>query len=383
MDFFDKSTYRNGRFASRPEGKGKKLIDVLRWVWTRQARPWPRWREASALPRDCEQQPSSSSATWINHSTVLLKLGGTTILTDPIFSNHVGPLPWLGIKRKIPPSHTLQSLPPIDIILISHNHYDHLDAFSIKTLVSLYNPLIIVPLKNAPLLKSLGSSRVIELDWWENYQFNPGLNVTLTPALHWSRRSLRDTCRSLWGSFVIENTSEPVAKLFDAENRPFGGCCGCFSSPTLLGRPPSKRPGQVLGQVLPGLATASKIIDFPLPWSFATGSSHKVFFAGDTGYHSHFQKIYQKFGPMDLSFLPIGAYEPRWFMKEAHMNPADAVQAHLDLHSKLSVGIHFGTFRLTDEGIDDPIHDLKAALEQTQIDPSSFIAPSLGQTVSI
>ncbi|MGH2613204.1 MAG: MBL fold metallo-hydrolase, partial [Rhabdochlamydiaceae bacterium] len=286
MDFFEKSTVRKGRFVSLPEGRPKGFLDALKWKWTSQAKAWPQSTESTALPRNSDLAAHQTSSTWINHSTVLLKSNNVTILTDPVFSNYVGPFSWLAVKRKTPPSQPLHSLPPIDIVLISHNHYDHLDAFSIKTLASLWNPLIVTPLGNGSLLKSLGCTRVIELDWWENYQFNSTLSIKLTPALHWSRRSLWDTCRALWGSFVIE----------------------------------------------------SKLL--------------KIYFAGDTGYHSHFQKIHQRFGPMDLSFLPIGAYEPRWFTKESHMNPVDAVQAHLDLHSKLSVGIHFGTFPLTDEGID-------------------------------
>ncbi len=316
MDFFEKSTFRNGRFISIPEGKSKTLADVIKWKWTSEPKAWPKWRHLSALPLQ-EIDANQNSATWISHSTVLLKIHGQTILTDPVFSNRIGPHPWLGIKRKTPPGKTIESLPPIDIILISHNHYDHLDAFSIKAILSSNNPLVIAPLGNGTLLRSLGCTRVIELDWWDSFQATPLLNIALTPALHWSRRTLWDTCQALWGGFVIQ-------------------------SPPL-----------------------------------------KIFFAGDTGYHDHFQKIHQKFGPMDFSLLPIGAYEPKWFMKDAHMDPADAIQAHLDLHSKQSMGIHFGTFRLTDEGIDDPVDELKMVLVKAKVDPLSFTAPLLGQTITI
>jgi L-ascorbate metabolism protein UlaG (beta-lactamase superfamily) len=317
MDFFERSTLRNGRYISLPEGGGKGLLDVLKWKLRSRPTPWPTWRELPALPERAEPLSNQVSVTWISHSTVLIKIDGFTILTDPVFSDYAGPLRWLGVKRKTPPSHTIASLPPIDVVLISHNHYDHLDASSIRALVSLYNPLIVTPLGNGALLKSLGSTRVTELDWWESVSVGPLLNIGVTPALHWSRRSLFDTCRALWGGFVIQN------------------------------------------------------------------KSFKVFFAGDTGYHSHFKMIHQKFGPMDLSLLPIGAYEPRWFMKEFHMDPADAVQAHLDLQSKLSVGIHFGTFQLTDEGIDAPVHDLEEALINANIPSSHFIAPLLGQTIVV
>lgn len=317
MDFFDKSTFKKGRFSSPPDTKGKSLVDVLKWKWTSNVKPWNSSSWPSALQKDLVQNTTTHSATWITHSTVLLKLDGCTVLTDPMFSNFAGPFPWLAVKRKTAPSQPIHSLPRIDVVLISHNHYDHLDSFSLKTLISLHDPLLIAPLGNGPLLNSFGSKRVIELDWWDCHIIHSNLNIQLTPAHHWSRRSLGDTCRTLWGGFVIETPSR------------------------------------------------------------------KIFFAGDTAYHGHFQKIYQKCGPMDLSLLPIGAYEPRWFMKDAHMNPADAVQAHLDLHSKMSVGIHFGTFQLTDEGIDDPINDLKTALDQAKLDPLCFIAPTVGQTFFI
>jgi L-ascorbate metabolism protein UlaG (beta-lactamase superfamily) len=316
MDFFEKSTFRNGRFISFPGGKNKSLVDVIKWKWSSKPKTWPKWRSLSALPSQ-EIDVNQNSATWISHSTVLLKIHGQTILTDPVFSNRIGPIPVLGIKRKTPPGKNIELLPPIDIVLISHNHYDHLDAFSIKSILSSNNPLIITPLGNGSLLRSLGCTRVVELDWWDSFQATPLLNIALTPALHWSRRTLWDMCRALWGGFVIQSPS------------------------------------------------------------------HKIFFAGDTGYHDHFKKIHQRFGPMDFSLLPIGAYEPKWFMKDAHMDPADAVQAHLDLHSKKSMGIHFGTFRLTDEGIDDPAHELQKVLVKTKIDPLSFTAPLLGQTLTI
>lgn len=319
--FFEKSTSQKGRFLSAPDGNRqetvvKRVPDLLKWMISRKSKAWPKWREESALPLQVDAGSKQNSATWISHSTVLLRIDGVTLITDPVFARTIGPLPRFGMARKTPPALKIEELPPVDIVLISHNHYDHLDAYSIKSLFSLYSPTVIVPLGNGPLLKSLGCSRVIELDWWEKYQVKPFLNIILTPALHWSRRTLFDTCQSLWGGFVIENPTS------------------------------------------------------------------KVFFAGDTGYHVHFQKIFQKFGAMDLSLLPIGAYEPRWFMKTAHMNPSDAVQAHLDLQSKQSMGIHFGTFRLTDEGIDDPVDDLKRALDKAHVDPLHFIAPLLGQTVT-
>lgn len=318
MDFFEKSTFRRGRFVPFPDESLTNFWDVVRWKVTSRPKAWPRWRSLLNLPQDqIATITQKSTATWINHSTVLLKIDGLVILTDPVFSDRVGPLPWLGVKRSVPPSQSIGSLPPIDVILISHNHYDHLDIASLRQILSLYHPRVVVPLGNGALLRSLGYQKVTELDWWQTHDLTSSLKIHLTPALHWSRRGLWDTCRSLWGGFVIE------------------------------------------------------------------GQKLKIFFAGDTGFHSHFQMIHDRFGPMDLSLLPIGAYEPRWFMKEFHMNPLDAVQAHLDLHSRKSLGIHFGTFQLTDEGIDDPIVDLSAARIEKSIGPKIFIAPSLGETLVV
>lgn len=315
MDFFEKSTFYQGRFVPLPDQNAKSFWEVVRWKFTSRPKPWPHWQPLLDLP--ITSAPQEMSATWLGHSSVLLNIEGCFILTDPVFSDRVGPFPGVGIRRSISASHTIESLPPIDVVLISHNHYDHLDAPSLRKLLSLHNPSIIVPLGNGALLRSLGYQKVIELDWWQKYSFTSSLSFHLTPALHWSRRGLWDTCRSLWGGFIIE-------------------------SPKL-----------------------------------------KIFFAGDTGYHAHFQMIRHRFGPMDLSLLPIGAYEPRWIMKESHMNPLDAAQAHLDLGSKQSLGIHFGTFRLTDEGIDDPVKDLSAALLEKSIDPKTFIAPTPGQFFTV
>jgi L-ascorbate metabolism protein UlaG (beta-lactamase superfamily) len=246
----------------------------------------------------------------------LIQLEGLNILTDPVFSDYVGPLSLVGCARHQKAGLCLKDLPKIDLVLISHNHYDHLDLPSLQQVLERDNPLFIVPLKNGPLLKELGAQKIIELDWWESCSVNQKQQVILTPAQHWSGRGLFDACKSLWGGFII--ISDEI----------------------------------------------------------------KVFFAGDTGYAAHFKEIFNHFGAMDVSLLPIGCYKPRWFMHEQHMDPDEAITAHQDLHSSLAIGIHFGTFKLADDGVYQPVHELNQALKKRAILSSEFIAPLNGQTIS-
>jgi L-ascorbate metabolism protein UlaG (beta-lactamase superfamily) len=304
-----------GRFQNLDTFSSKGILELLRWKINSKPTPWPK-RVENTLKADLPTQIASHEvfATFINHSSVLLQLEKLNILTDPIFSDVAGLFSLIGPRRVRVPGIAFEELPKIDVVLLSHNHYDHMDIPSIKQLWKKDHPLFIVPLKNGKLIKSLGIHKVVELDWWQEHRLNAQQSFILTPAKHWSKRGLLDYCKALWGGFVLQ-------------------------SPDL-----------------------------------------QIFFAGDTAYGSHFKMIQQRYGAMDLSLLPIGAYEPRWFMKEFHMNPADAVQAHLDLDSKLSIGIHFGTFRLTDEGIHDPIKDLKESLLARNL--ANFIAPDHGQTIS-
>jgi L-ascorbate metabolism protein UlaG (beta-lactamase superfamily) len=299
-----------------PLERPSALWDLIKWKFTTKPVPWPKTVEnlcKPELPTAVDKEEIFS--TFINHSTLLIQLEKLNILTDPIFSKVAGPFSLLGPRRVRPPGLIIDELPKIDVVLISHNHYDHLDLPSVKALWKKDQPLFIVPLGNKQYLKSHGIRNIVELDWWQEHSLNSDQSIILTPARHWSKRTLWDSCKALWGGFFLES------------------------------------------------------------------HSLKIFFAGDTSYSTHFQKIKEKYGKIDLSFLPIGAYEPRWFMKDFHMNPAEAVQAHLDLESRLSVGIHFGTFRLTDEGIDDPIRHLNESLANAKLTDDVFIAPEHGQTM--
>ncbi len=293
----------------------KNLLELLKWKLTTTPARWPKKVENDFTPEiRMEVEEGEVFVTFVNHSTVLIQLPGINILTDPVFSEVAGPFSLLGPRRVRSTGIALEKLPKIDVILISHNHYDHMDIPTLRKLEQRDHPVFIVPLRNRQFLARL--ENIIELDWWEHHIF-ADVSIGLTPAQHWSRRGLLDHCKSLWGGFMI------------------------------LAR------------------------------------HHKIFFAGDTGYSSHFKMIREKYGAVDLSLLPIGAYEPRWFLREFHMDPEEAVQAHLDLDSTLSLGIHHGTFCLTDEGINDPILHLNRNLASRNIPETSFIALKNGQTIRI
>jgi L-ascorbate metabolism protein UlaG (beta-lactamase superfamily) len=205
-------------------------------------------------------------------------------------------------------------LPPISLVLLSHNHYDHCDLRILQQLAQRCDPLIVTPLGNGRLLRSAGIRQVEELDWWETAISAP-FPITLTPAQHFSARHIFDRNRALWGGFHIE------------------------------------------------------------------AGGRRILFAGDTGYGPHFREIAARLGPVDLALLPIGAYEPRWFMKDIHMQPAEAVQAHLDLAARQSLAMHFGTFQLTPEGIDEPVRALAKALRDRGVPAEQFRATEVGESV--
>src|SRR4030095_3338600 len=211
------------------------------------------------------------SVTWIGHATVLLRMAGLTVLTDPQFSERASPLSFAGPKRVVPPVPALNELPHIDAGVVSHNHYDHLDLDSVVRLAGQPGgpPTFFVPLGLKEWVERRGIEEVVELGWWDRRDFR-GVEIHFVPVQHWSRRTLTDENRTLWGGWVLRH---------------------------------------------PELS---------------------FFFAGDTGYSKDFADIGARFGSFDLAAIPIGAYEPRWFMKIMHMNPAEAAQAHKDVHARQS-----------------------------------------------
>lgn len=291
---------------------------ILRWQLNGQRKKWPKRVENKFYPAPAQRRNGGDIAvTMIGHATVLIQLCGLNILTDPFFSPRTSPVQFAGPKRVREPGIALEKLPPIDFILLSHNHYDHLDLASLAALHGRFEPVIITPLGNGAIIRKTGCAhQVIEADWHDTIKLTDQVSVTLTPARHWSKRTLKDRNMALWSAFVLQSRFGPV------------------------------------------------------------------YFAGDTGYGdgAHFRSVYEDYGPPSVALLPIGAYEPRWFMKPQHMNPDDAVRAHLDLRAKNSVAIHHGTVQLTDEAIDQPHVDLARALGAHSVDPDRFVVLDCGQS---
>jgi L-ascorbate metabolism protein UlaG (beta-lactamase superfamily) len=313
-------TKRRGRYIVPGHNSGGSFFDLVKWQLGHRPAKWPRH-----VANDVHAGPApyvygdSLSATWIGHSTVLVQTHGLNILTDPFLSSRASPLQFAGPKRVRKAAYQADELPPIDIVLLSHNHYDHLDVPGLRKLLKHHAPVFVTPLGNKRYIqRARRSVDVIELDWRQSVDLK-GSRITVMPALHWSKRSVEDTNNALWGAFAVET------------------------------------PGGV------------------------------VYFAGDTGYGdgSHFREISENFGPPRLSLLPIGAYEPRWFMKPQHMNPDDAVLAHIDLGSSTSLAIHHGTVQLTNEPIDHPLQELQRALTEAAIGETEFLAPPAGATIAI
>lgn len=312
------SDHYDGKQFFNPGRPGvKSFWEVLKWKWQAQKIAWPNWVDNKVTPQLPKTvQPGEVYITFVNHATHLLQFADLNVLTDPVYSLRTSPFTAVGPKRVRHPGLAFEDLPPIQVVIISHSHYDHMDAASIRALEHEHKPWFVVPLGNGAIIKKFGAQNIIELDWWEKTVLPKHRgNITLVPAQHWSSRSLFDRNRTLWGGFVIESGEK------------------------------------------------------------------KVLFPGDTGYGPHFSEIHKRLGKMDISILPIGAYEPRWFMQEHHMNPEEAVEAHLDLGSRHSIATHYGTFCLTDEGIEDPVKDLRAALAEKGIAEEIFYAPETGETV--
>lgn len=275
----------------------KTLREVMRWRLKNPWTPWPQWLPVTPDEPPALVEGSSLRVSFIGQATMLIQTQGMNILTDPFFSQRASPVQWAGPKRTRAPGVALEKLPKIDLVLLSHNHYDHMDLPALKAIHSHHAPLILTPLGNGGILnKANRGFRIFELDLYGTQKVGP-MDVTLTPARHWSRRTARDTNHALWGAFVLETQAGPI------------------------------------------------------------------YFAGDTGYGDgeHFRQVRERFGAPRLAFLPIGAYEPRWFMKDQHMDPAEAVQAHLDLGAARSLAMHHATIQLTGEAIDAPTRELEKA----------------------
>ncbi len=340
--------YNPAKKHHRPEGfqnnyterMDESRWDLIRWQWeaARQGLPKPPQVPTPQVAPDFKfvsanfGQTQEPAITWVGHATMLIQMGGLNILTDPHFSERAAPVQWVGPKRMHPPGLSLAQLPRIDVVLISHNHYDHLDTGSVTALNQQTGgpPQFVVPLGVKAWMAAEGITNVHEMDWWDRHDVAvPGrgaVELHFTPVQHWSARSISDRRATLWGGYAL------FAPDFHA------------------------------------------------------------YFGGDTGYSPDFVDTQKHFasrqsaaqgGGFDIALIAVGAYEPRWFMKEQHVNPQEAVQIHKDLRAKRSVGIHWGVFNLTDESLDQPPKDLAAARTAAGLASEEFFLMALGQTTKL
>jgi N-acyl-phosphatidylethanolamine-hydrolysing phospholipase D len=257
---------------------------------------------------------SEATVTWIGHATVLLRHDGVRYLTDPIWSARASPVPGFGPRRFVAPPFPISALPPVDFVVVSHNHYDHLDLGALGELRRRQPSVrFFVPLGNGELLRGAGIENVTELDWGESAEVGR-VRVHCLPAQHWSARALTDENRALWSSWAV------------------------------------------------------------------TGATRRVYFAGDTGAFPGFAAIGRELGPFDLAALPIGAYEPTEMMRPVHMDPEEAVAAALALRARRTVGIHWGTYDLTDEPLGEPPLRFRAAVGAAGLDPDQGWVLRIGET---
>jgi N-acyl-phosphatidylethanolamine-hydrolysing phospholipase D len=320
--------FRNNYVASVT----KSLGDLLRWQFQRLRAGLP---PDPLVPTPCQepeldfihrnaQNAMTPAVTWIGHATALVQASGLNVLTDPIFSRRASPVQFAGPARAYAPGLRLDQLPHVDVVLISHNHYDHLDRDSVLALAHQPggSPLFLTPLGLEPWLRGQGIENVRELDWWQHHTHR-GVDFHCTPAQHWSGRGLHDRNRTLWCAWGI------------------------------------------------------------------LGADFHWYFSGDTGYSQDFADTRRHFaerqgpgqgGGFDMALIAVGACLPRWFMSMQHVDLTEAVQVHLDLGAKRSIGVHWGTFSLADEPLDQPIHELDAARRVKGVAESEFSIMPIGAT---
>ncbi|SYZ74544.1 conserved hypothetical protein [Candidatus Zixiibacteriota bacterium] len=285
------------------------FADHLKWLWEMKTVDWPEWIDNPPMPAPIKFVSGDSlKITYINHATVLIQTDSLNLLTDPIWSMRAGPFSFMGAKRIRAPGIKIGDLPKIDIILISHDHFDHLDLPTLRTLVQRDNPRIIAGLGIGELLASEEISKVTQLDWWQSTVASQSqLKITFVPSKHNSGRFIWGNNRTLWGGFVIE------------------------------------------------------------------GKAGNIYFAGDTGFGPFINEIKNHFGSFRATILPLGNYEKRWFMKEEHINPEEAVLIHLLLESRQSIGMHFATFcEHPEQAVDAHVRDLHKALLSHNLLDSDF-----------
>jgi L-ascorbate metabolism protein UlaG (beta-lactamase superfamily) len=318
------SDHFDGLHFFDPDGSPpKSLSEVLRWQFGGRSKraTWPDWAPSGfADTPPARVEGGTVRFSFVGHASWLIQTAGLNILVDPVWSERVSPVSFAGPKRHNDPGIAFDALPRIDIVLVSHGHYDHLDVATLSKLAAKFSPRVITPLGNDITMRSSDSAIKAEaFDWHDRVDLGNELAVTLVPTRHWSARGLYDRNKALWASFVLQT---PAGKLY---------------------------------------------------------------IVCDSGYGDgkHFRRVADAYGPLRLAILPIGAYEPRWFMKDQHMNPSDAVMALADCGAQQALAHHHGTFQLTDEAIDAPATALGVALDEAKIPRERFVALKPGQVFEI
>jgi L-ascorbate metabolism protein UlaG (beta-lactamase superfamily) len=324
------SRYYNGPVSDHFDGERffdpngappRSRRELARWFidrnWRGTKAKWPAWAPSPYADRPPQRVVGADlRISFVGHASWLIQTAGLNMLLDPVWSERASPFRYVGPKRVNHPGIAFADLPPIDIVLVSHGHYDHLDLETLSRIASAHRPRVITPLGNDTIMRNRDSAIAAEAyDWDQRVDIGTGVVATLVPTRHWSARNLSDRNMALWASFVIE------------------------------------APGG------------------------------RVYFVADSAYGDgwHFRRARERHGPFKLAILPIGAYEPRWFMRDQHMNPAEAVQAFIDCGAELAFGHHYGTFQLTDEAIGAPLLALADALERAGFPPERFRTLRPGQ----
>jgi L-ascorbate metabolism protein UlaG (beta-lactamase superfamily) len=319
-DHFD-----GAHFFDRHGSPPKSRRDLLRWYterhWRGTKAKWPAWAPSPHADRPpARVEGAACRICYVGHASFLIQTAGLNILLDPVWSRRASPFRFAGPKRVNDPGIAFEALPPIDAVLVSHGHYDHLDLATLSRLAAAHRARVVTPHGNDVIMRNHDSAIAAEgFDWGDRVELGAGVAVSLVPTRHWTARTMSDRNEALWASFVIET------------------------------------PGG------------------------------RIYFVADSGYGDggHFRGARERHGPFRLAILPIGAYEPRWFMRDQHMNPAESVQAFADCGAELALGHHYGTFQLTDEAIDAPLVALAEALMVAGIPAERFRTLRPGQVLEM
>jgi L-ascorbate metabolism protein UlaG (beta-lactamase superfamily) len=309
------------RFFDRHSAPAKRLTDLALWIRTRERAHWPPWAPS---PFADKPPPHVRGHGWrisyVGHASLLLQTAGLNILIDPVWSARASPFRFVGPKRVNDPGIAFADLPPIDTVLVSHGHYDHLDVATLSRIARAHAARVISPLGNDAIMRAHDEAIQAEgYDWHDRVALSRDVTLTLVPTRHWSARGLFDRNKALWASFIIET---PRGRIYHVADSGYGG-------------------------------------------------GH------------HFRAARERYGPFRLAVLPIGAYEPRWFMRDQHVNPQEAVKAFIDCGAELALAHHHGTFQLTDEAIDAPVRALAEALAKANIAPERFRVLKPGEILQL